>query len=107
VLVELPAVRDRALITVGLLVFLLLLHVPGFHVPNAEAQAETGKPPTASYWLVAVDGGIFAFGDAGFFGSTGDLALAQPIVGMAATPTGKGYWFVAADGGVFALGDAD
>ena len=29
-----------------------------------------------------------------------------PIVGMAATPTGKGYWLVAADGGIFAFGDA-
>lgn len=29
-----------------------------------------------------------------------------PIVGMAATPTGKGYWLCAADGGVFAFGDA-
>lgn len=29
-----------------------------------------------------------------------------PIVGMAATPTGKGYWLVAADGGVFSFGDA-
>lgn len=29
-----------------------------------------------------------------------------PIVGMAATPTGRGYWVVAADGGIFAYGDA-
>lgn len=29
-----------------------------------------------------------------------------PVVGMAATPTGKGYWLVCADGGVFAFGDA-
>jgi len=29
-----------------------------------------------------------------------------PIVGMAATPTGKGYWLVGADGGVFTFGDA-
>jgi hypothetical protein len=29
-----------------------------------------------------------------------------PIMGIAATPTGKGYWLVAADGGVFAFGDA-
>ena len=29
-----------------------------------------------------------------------------PIVGIAATPTGKGYWLVAADGGIFAFGDA-
>ena len=30
------------------------------------------------YWLVASDGGIFAFGDAGFFGSTGALNLNKP-----------------------------
>ncbi len=58
------------------------------------------------YWFVAADGGIFAFGNAGFYGSTGSLRLAQPIVGMAATPSGKGYWLVARDGGVFAFGDA-
>jgi hypothetical protein len=58
------------------------------------------------YWFVAADGGIFAFGDAGFHGSTGSLRLNQPIVGMAATPTGKGYWLVARDGGIFAFGDA-
>ena len=29
-----------------------------------------------------------------------------PIVGIAATPTGRGYWLVSADGGVFAFGDA-
>ncbi|HWE56604.1 MAG TPA: hypothetical protein VG435_13910, partial [Acidimicrobiales bacterium] len=32
--------------------------------------------------------------------------LAQPIVGMAATPTGNGYWLVASDGGIFSFGDA-
>jgi hypothetical protein len=58
------------------------------------------------YWLVASDGGIFAFGDAPFLGSTGSLHLNKPIVGMAATPDGKGYWLVAADGGIFAFGDA-
>ena len=58
------------------------------------------------YWFVASDGGIFAFGNAGFYGSTGNLRLRQPIVGMAATPSGKGYWLVAADGGIFAFGDA-
>ena len=33
----------------------------------------------------------------------GRCRLHQPIVGMAATPTGHGYWFVARDGGVFTL----
>jgi hypothetical protein len=58
------------------------------------------------YWSVASDGGIFAFGDAGFHGSMGATHLNQPIVGMAATTDGLGYWMVAADGGIFAFGDA-
>ena len=56
--------------------------------------------------MVATDGGVFSFGDARFFGSTGDIRLNKPIVGMAATPTGEGYWMVASDGGIFAFGDA-
>ena len=43
-------------------------------------------PPGAGYWFVAADGGIFSYGDARFFGSTGSLHLNQPIVGMAPTP---------------------
>jgi uncharacterized protein YkwD len=58
------------------------------------------------YWLVASDGGVFTFGAAKFFGSTGGRALAAPIVGIAATPSGNGYWLVASDGGVFTFGDA-
>jgi len=58
------------------------------------------------YWLVASDGGVFAFGDTHFFGSTGNITLNQPIVGMASTPDEKGYWMVARDGGIFAYGDA-
>ncbi len=63
-------------------------------------------PTGAGYWLVAADGGIFAFGDAQFFGSTGGIHLNREIVDMAATQTGAGYWLVAADGGIFAFGDA-
>jgi Arylsulfotransferase (ASST) len=58
------------------------------------------------HWLVAADGGVFSYGDAAFYGSTGGMHLNQPIVGMAATPDGKGYWLVASDGGVFSYGDA-
>jgi Cu/Zn superoxide dismutase len=65
-----------------------------------------GGSSQAGYWLVAADGGIFTYGDAGFFGSTGDLKLKKPIVGMAATPSGRGYRLFAADGGVFCFGDA-
>jgi Cu/Zn superoxide dismutase len=66
----------------------------------------TSAGPAAGYWLVASDGGIFAYGDASFLGSTGNIKLARPAVGMAATPSGNGYWVVASDGGVFNYGDA-
>ncbi|MCU1459824.1 MAG: hypothetical protein JWL73_3916 [Actinomycetia bacterium] len=68
---------------------------------DARASSVTG-----GYQLVASDGGIFSFGSAAYRGSTGALALKQPIVGMAPTATGEGYWLVAADGGVFSFGDA-
>ena len=55
---------------------------------------------------MAGDGGIFTFGDAAFYGSTGGFRLNKPIVGMAATPDGRGYWLVASDGGIFTFGDA-
>jgi hypothetical protein len=61
-------------------------------------------PATGGYWMVAGDGGVFAF-DAPFFGSMGGRRLNAPIVGMTATPDGMGYWFVASDGGIFSYGD--
>ena len=63
-------------------------------------------PTGNGYWLVASDGGIFAYGDANFFGSTGSIKLNQPITSMTATSTGNGYWLVGADGGIFSYGDA-
>ncbi len=66
----------------------------------------TSAPNANGYWEVASDGGIFSFGNAGFYGSTGAIHLNQPIVGMASTPDHRGYWLVASDGGIFAFGDA-
>jgi photosystem II stability/assembly factor-like uncharacterized protein len=58
------------------------------------------------YILVGGDGGIFTFGSAGFYGSTGDLHLQRPVVGISPTSDHKGYWLVSSDGGSFAFGDA-
>ncbi len=58
---------------------------------------------TGGYWLVASDGGVFTF-DAPFLGSTGNIALAKPVVGMQALASGQGYRFVATDGGIFDYG---
>ncbi len=59
------------------------------------------------YTLVGGDGGIFNFGNSRFHGSTGNLKLNQPVIGMAHTPGGGGYWLVAKDGGIFSYGDAE
>ena len=61
---------------------------------------------SSGYWVLGSDGGVFNFGKAGFYGSTGGMRLNQPVVGMAATKSGQGYWLVAKDGGIFAYGDA-
>ena len=74
-------------------------------VSGSVRPAEASASPHG-YWFVAADGGVFSFGDAGFFGSAGSRALHSPIVGMVATPTGGGYWLVSGDGSVHAFGDA-
>jgi SpoIID/LytB domain protein len=71
--------------------------------PPAPVDASGG---VGGYWLSAADGGIFAFGNAGYYGSMGGRPLNQPIVGMAATADAGGYWEDATDGGIFAFGDA-
>jgi hypothetical protein len=75
---------------------------------SAASSPTCPQPPTPApgYWQVASDGGIFTFGSAGFYGSTGSMSLNKPVVGMAPTADGGGYWLVASDGGVFAYGDA-
>src|SRR4051812_11425634 len=64
------------------------------------------KASGAGYWILGSDGGVFSFGGAQFFGSTGGMKLNKPVTGMAATPAAQGYWLVASDGGIFAYGDA-
>ena len=86
--------------------YLTYLGNPSYLNLSAPIVSMATTPDEEGYWMTGGDGGVFAYGDAGFYGSTGNIHLNQPIVGMAATPSGKGYWFVASDGGVFAYGDA-
>ncbi len=60
-------------------------------------------PPPHGYWLVGSDGGIFTFGSAQFYGSTGSLKLQRPVVGITPTASDNGYWLVASDGGIFSF----
>ena len=87
-------------------------------VPRLDGSLHLQRPivgitPTADrggYWLVASDGGIFAFGDAGFHGSIPGAglnpagsglphSLNAPIVGMVPVLDGGGYFMVSSDGG--------
>jgi hypothetical protein len=92
----------------------------GFHdgCPGGVAQSQGGPtslaaplvggavaPDNNGYWLVAADGGLFAFRDAHFFGSMGATHLNQPVFSMTPTRSGNGYWLVARDGGIFTFGD--
>jgi hypothetical protein len=81
-------------------------HLGGF-IAGGNPLGGCNRPPAASngYITVASDGGIFAFGQQ-FCGSTGNITLNKPVVGMAMTPSHGGYWLVASDGGIFAFGDA-
>ncbi len=78
--------------------------------PSASTTTTSSPPPPPDpahgYWLVGSDGGIFTFGSASFYGSTGSLTLQRPVVGITPTRDRAGYWLVASDGGTFAFGDA-
>ncbi len=111
--------RQRFLIAAGLVALIVAAAFVGHHgrasagpptgtgvVLNAPIVGMASTPDGGGYWLVGADGGVFSYGNAGFYGSTASRTLNAPIVGMASTPDGGGYWLVGADGGVFAFGDA-
>ena len=50
---------------------------PGPSHLNQPVVGMAATPDGGGYWLVASDGGIFSFGDAGFHGSTGAIRLNQ------------------------------
>ena len=75
----------------------------GTSTPGAQARYTYAR---GGYWMAASDGGIFAFGGAGFHGSAAALPLGAPVVALAPTSDDQGYWMAASDGGIFAFGDA-
>ena len=88
----------------GLVMMFSLLAAPS--PSGAQTTPAIAEANGAGYWMVASDGGVFSFGDAGYFGSLGGTKLNKPITGILPTPSGEGYWMVASDGGIFAFGDA-
>ena len=76
------------------------------NLPGGASSVAGSSGGVGGYWINAADGGVFSFGNAQFYGSTGGMVLNQPVVGMASTHDANGYWEVASDGGVFSFGDA-
>jgi hypothetical protein len=62
--------------------------------------------PSTGYWLATSNGQVFAAGAALGLGGMTVSSTTGPVVGVAATPTGKGYWLVTTNGTVAAFGDA-
>jgi ribosomal protein L24E len=69
---------------------------------NQPVQSLVPDPDGTGYWLVAADGGVFAF-QADFRGSMGAVRLNKPVTGM--VPFGNGYLMVGEDGGIFNFSD--
>jgi hypothetical protein len=86
-------------------------HPAGSGLPHSLNKPVVGLVPSiddGGYFMVASDGGVFAFGDAQFAGSCPGLANGCAGAGVAVMPdaTGQGYWLVTATGNVYAFGDA-
>lgn len=93
---------------------------PYSHYGDRSAEIDNGYMvevvPTstgAGYWMFATDGAVFAFGDAGYFGSIPDpvddpnaLVAGEEVVDIARTPSGNGYWLLTNGGRIYAFGDA-
>jgi hypothetical protein len=79
----------------------------GSALPSGIAATPSGR----GYYILLDDGGVFSFGDAVFYGSTGGNKPGGHLatgLALSLTPSGavNGYWMVFDDGGVFTFGDA-
>ncbi len=66
-------------------------------------------PGKSGYWMLGVDGKVYAFGDAAqamFGDAAGQIPAGAKAVHIEPTPTAKGYWINDDRGGVYAFGDA-
>ena len=75
---------------------------------NAPIVGMVPSVDDGGYFLVASDGGVFAFGDATFAGSCPGQPGGCSGAGVAVMPdaSGKGYWLVTITGHVYSFGDA-
>ena len=86
------------------------LHPAGSGLPNSLNAPIVGMVAShdqGGYFMVASDGGVFAFGDAHFAGSCPGIGgCSGAAVAVMPDASGNGYWLVTATGHVYAFGDA-
>ena len=86
------------------------LHPAGSGQPNSLNAPIVAMVPSTSghgYFMIASDGGVFAFGDAHFAGSCPGIGgCSGKAVSVMPDSTGNGYWLVTDSGAVYAFGDA-
>jgi hypothetical protein len=86
------------------------LHPAGSGLPNSLNAPIVGMVPSSTghgYFMVASDGGVFAFGDAHFEGSCPGIGGCDgTAVSVMPDSSGNGYWLVTNKGDVYGFGDA-
>jgi hypothetical protein len=86
------------------------LHPAGSGLPNSLSAPIVGIVPShdgGGYFMVASDGGVFAFGDAHFAGSCPGIGgCSGSAVAVMPDASGNGYWIVTSSGNVYGFGDA-
>ena len=86
------------------------LHPAGSGLPNSLNAPIVGMVPSnddGGYFMVASDGGVFAFGDAHFAGSCPGIGgCSGAAVSVMPDASGNGYWLVTRTGNVYTFGDA-
>ena len=86
------------------------LNPAGSGLPNSLNAPIVGMVPSSDgggYFMVASDGGVFAFGDAQFEGSCPGIGgCSGAAVAVVPDATGRGYWLVTQTGSVYTFGDA-
>jgi len=77
------------------------------HSLNAPIVGMVPSSDGGGYFMVASDGGVFAFGDARFEGSCPGIGgCSGAAVAVVPDASGNGYWVVTSTGAVYPFGDA-
>jgi hypothetical protein len=86
------------------------LNPAGSGHPNSLNAPVVGMVPSrdqGGYFMVAADGGVFAFGDAHFAGSCPGIGgCSGAAVAVMVDASGNGYWLITQSGNVYTFGDA-